>query len=266
MRSELINTTRQQVVYMPQVYIVAQGSKAAYLGEECYTYDALNYLVLSVPLPLQCKVTEASQDKPYLAIGIDIDITSLNQLILEMDLPAPDNKDTINRGIFVSSMKNELLDCLVRLVKLLDDEKSAKIVGPLVVKEVMYHILRSENGDQLRAFSYQDRHSFQIAKVINYIRENYAESLDIASLADIAAMSTSSFHHYFKEVARVSPIQYIKTMRLHEAKKKMLLENLSASDASFKVGYTSPSQFSREYKRLFGETPSKDVELARMAQ
>ena len=256
----------QPVVYKPSLYVVAQGSKTAHLSDEYFVYDELNFLVLTVPLALQCQVTAASPDKPYLAMQIDFNLEQLNEILLEMgDSHGTDEKQG-DRGIFVSNMSGDFLDCLLRILKSLDDPTRAKVVAPLAIKEALYHVLNSEQGASLRAFAYRDRHHFQIATVIRYISENFSESLDVSELAKIANMSSSSFHHYFKLITSDSPIQYIKTIRLHEARKKMLLNDLSASDASYQVGYASPSQFSREYKRLFGESPSKDIEQARLAQ
>lgn len=255
-------TERRPIIYRPSLYIVAQGSKCAYLGDEKYVYDELNYLVLSVPLPLQCMVTRASADKPYLAMQIMLDSDLLTELVIEMR--SKPNTESLDRGIFISSMDSELLDSILRLIKMLNTDSST-VLAPLAIKEALYHVLRGEQGDQLRAFAIQDRHNFQIATVLNHIQRNYSEPMEVADLADIASMSTSSFHQYFKAVTNASPVQYIKTIRLHEAKRKMLMDNLSASDAAFQVGYASPSQFSREYKRLFGESPAKDVEAARSA-
>lgn len=256
--------TRTPVVYRPCIYVVAQGSKSAYLGEEKFTYDDLHYLVLSVPLPLQCMVTQASKDMPYLAMSINIDLAQLNDLIIEMALPRKRSSEEAQRGIFVSKMHNELHDCTLRLLKSQDRETDANILAPLIRKEALYHVLHSEQGPQLCAFAHRERHNARIATVINHIQQHYATSLEINELANMANMSTSSFHHYFKAVTNVAPLQYIKTMRLHEARKKMLLDRLTSSDACFEVGYSSPSQFSREYKRLFGASPTKDIEQANL--
>lgn len=255
-------TERRPIVYEPSLYIVAQGSKCAYLGDEKYVYDQLNYLVLSVPLPLQCMVTRASKDKPYLAMRIQLDADLLTELVIEMK--SKPHGQSLDRGIFVSNMDNELLDSILRLVKMLNTD-SASVLAPLAIKEALFHVLQGEQGDQLRAFAIRDRQHFQIATVLNYIQKNYASPMEVAELAEIASMSTSSFHQYFKAVTNASPVQYIKTIRLHEAKRKMLMDHLSASDAAYQVGYASPSQFSREYKRLFGESPAKDIEAARSA-
>lgn len=257
--------SRAPIVYRPCLYIVAQGSKSALLGEEQYVYDALNFLVLSVPLPLQCMITQASIDRPYLAICIDIDLDLLHDLIIEMDITANDDAEQGQRGIFVASMKNELLNCMLRMLQSLDNPKDAKVLGPLAIKEALYHVLNSEHGQQLLSFAHRDRHNAQIANVINHIQHHYSGPLEVSELARRANMSVSSFHHYFKTVTNVSPLQYVKTMRLHEARKKMLLDNLAPGNACYEVGYSSPSQFSREYKRLFGNSPSKDIEQAKEA-
>lgn len=260
-----LSSTRIPVVYRPCIYVVAQGSKSAYLGEEHFIYDELNFLVLSVPLPLQCMITQASKDKPYLALSINIDLAQLHDLIIEMALPITGKTNDGQRGIFVSDMQNSLLDCTLRLLKSMDQENDAKILSPMIRKEILYHVLCSEQGAQLCAFAHRERHNARIATVINHIQQHYAAPLEVNTLATLANMSTSSFHHYFKAVTNVAPLQYIKTMRLHEARKKMLLDKLTSSDACYEVGYSSPSQFSREYKRLFGTSPSKDIEQGNLA-
>ncbi|OUS31876.1 AraC family transcriptional regulator [Gammaproteobacteria bacterium 45_16_T64] len=266
-RSDQVMTERKPIVYDPSIYIVAQGCKCAHLGDEVFTYDALHYLVLSVPLPLECQVLKASEDEPYLAIKVDIDLRLLNDLIHE--LPAMEMSREavakVGRGIYVSSVDDDIRNTLTRLLACVSSPDKAKVLGPMAVKELLFHVLLGEQGDQLKAFAYRDRHNFQIAEVLNYIQQNYANALEVDGLAQLANMSQSSFHQYFKAVTNVTPIQYIKTMRLHEARRKMLHDNQSASDAAFQVGYASPSQFSREYRRLFGAAPTKDMEMARQA-
>lgn len=264
-RSEAVMAERKPIVYDPCLYIVAQGRKCAHLGDEVFTYDALNYLVLSVPLPLECQVLNASKEEPYLAIKVDIDIRVLNDLLHE--LPAMDMSREavakVRRGIYVSSVDDDIRGTITRLLASVMHPDKAKVLGPMAVKELLFHVLLGEQGDQLRAFAFRDRHNFRIAEVIGFIQKNYATSLEVEDLAQLANMSHSSFHQYFKAVTNVTPIQYIKTMRLHEARRKMLHDNQSASDAAFQVGYASASQFSREYRRLFGVAPSQDMASVR---
>jgi AraC-like DNA-binding protein len=255
-------STRVPVIYTPCIYIVVQGSKSALLGSEVFVYDAFNYLVLSVPLPLECQIHEASEEKPYLAVKIDIDKQLLSELIVETSGSQATQLTKANSGIFVSTLNQDIKSTLTRLLAYLDIQKQAQILGKLALKELMFHVLNGAQGDLLKAFVYQDRQNFQIAKVITLIQHQYSENLEVATLAAKANMSQSSFYTYFKAVTSSSPIQYIKAIRLHAARRKMLFDNLSASDAAYNVGYSSPSQFSREYRRFFGVTPSVDMQGA----
>lgn len=258
-RCDKIMDTRVAIIYEPCIYIVVQGKKSAFLGEERYIYDAFNYLVLSVPLPLECQINNASVEAPYLAVKININPEILNELIqATQTLPAPVSS-TSERGIFVSTLGEEIKSVLGRLLSYVNNASSAKVLGAMAIKELLFHVLRSEQGEQLKAFAYRDKHNFQIARVINFIQHHYAQNLLVGDLAAKANMSHSSFFQYFKAVTNSSPIQYIKVFRLHAARRKMLFDNVSASDAAFHVGYASPSQFSREYRRLFGVPPTKDT-------
>lgn len=259
-RSNDVMQDRCPVMYEPCVYIVVQGKKSAILGGDDYIYDELNYLVLSVPLPLECQILVASPDRPYLAVKIDIDLRLLDELMSEATIKT--TGEVIERGIFVSGLGDDIKSTLARLLSYVSQPAKAKVLGELGVKELLFHVLEGAQGDLLRAFAYRDRQSFQIARVINFIQGHYAENLEVADLAQRANMSQSSFHAYFKAVTKSSPIQYIKAIRLHAARRKMLFENRSASDAAFQVGYASPSQFSREYRRMFGVPPTKDIQLA----
>ena len=254
--------TRIPVIYEPCVYIVVQGSKSALLGTEVFVYDALNYLVLSVPLPLECKIHHASKEKPYLAVKIDIDKQLLSELIVETSVPQTTQISKARPGIFVSTLSQDIKSTLSRLLSYLDNKNQAQVLGKPAIKELMFHILNGAQGDLLKAFVYQDRQNFQIAKVIGFIQHQYSENLEVAALAAKANMSQSSFYSYFKSVTSSSPIQYIKAIRLHAARRNMMFDNLSASDAAYNVGYSSPSQFSREYRRFFGVPPSVDVQEA----
>jgi AraC-like DNA-binding protein len=252
--------TRIPVIYEPCIYIVVQGSKSALLGSEVFVYDAFNYLVLSVPLPLECQIHDASHEKPYLAVKIDIDKQLLSELIVETCASQTNKLSEVKPGIFVSTLNQDIKSTLGRLLAYLDNQKQAHILGKLAIKELMFHVLNGAQGDLLKAFVYQDRQNFQIAKVIALIQQKYSENLEVATLAASANMSQSSFYSYFKAVTSSSPIQYIKAIRLHAARRNMLFDNLSVSDAAYNVGYSSPSQFSREYRRFFGVPPSVDLQ------
>ncbi|RBP53660.1 AraC family transcriptional regulator [Arenicella xantha] len=251
---------RVPIIYQPCIYIVVQGSKSALLGSEVFVYDALNYLVLSVPLPLECQIETASEDAPYLAVRIDIDRALLSELMVETAAKQQPAPSAPSPGIFVSTLNHDIQLTLSRLLSYLHNAEQAKFLGKLAIKELLFHVLNGAQGDLLRAFAHQDRQNFQIAKVIGFIQQQYSKNLEVADLAAIASMSESSFYSYFKTVTSCSPIQYIKAIRLHAARRNILFDNFSASDAAYNVGYSSPSQFSREYRRFFGTPPSADTQ------
>lgn len=259
MRMDGISSQRHSIVYEPCIYVVAQGRKQAYLNAECYTYDALNYLVLSVPLPLATEVTQASAEQPYLGLKLDINTRVLTELVQLMDGLSSNADNVIERGLFISAMDQDLQGCLLRLLSVLGDSAATAIVAPLIIREILFHVLRSEQGVKLRAFLQQDRNDYRIASAMSFIQQHYAQSIEVPQLAADAGMSSSSFHHYFKQVTDASPLQYLKSIRLHAAKQKIVLNSLAVADAAYQVGYASPSQFSREYRRFFGNAPSLDA-------
>ncbi|MBV1911857.1 MAG: AraC family transcriptional regulator [Kangiellaceae bacterium] len=257
-RSDGVTRERIPVIYDPCIYFVIQGSKSALLAGEDFIYDAMNYLVLSVPLPLECMILEATEDKPYLAIKINIDTQLLTELVQETN-GKPDKEVKAHPGIFVSQVGEEINSSLSRLLGYIGNKEQANVLGKLAIKELLFHVLQGPQGAQLRSFAYRDRQNFQIARAIGYIQENFSKNIEVAELAAKANMSQSSFHSYFKSITSSSPIQYIKAIRLHAARRNMIHDRYSASDAAFNVGYSSPSQFSREYRRFFGAPPSVDV-------
>ena len=254
-------TQIESVIYKPSIILVAQGRKQAYLSGHEFTYDAQNYLILSVPLPVYAHVRIATPDTPFLSMTLHIEPAELSALILEMN-DAPNSPPALQSGISVSSAPGVLFDSAIRLVRSLQNPMDARIVAPLCIREMMYHVLKGPQGNFLRAIALHQGHWHRIARVLNLIHTNFDQSLDIPSLAEAASMSVPTFHHNFKEVTSLPPLQYVKTVRLHKAKALMLYEGASVSEAAFNVGYTSPSQFSREFRRLFGLAPSK--EIARM--
>ncbi|OZG74503.1 hypothetical protein BTA51_05750 [Hahella sp. CCB-MM4] len=249
---------RGPVVYEPSLYVVAQGSKRAYFGQEVYTYDALNYLLLTVPLPLEAQVIRATPEEPYLAVRIALDLNMVTELLMELEEDLPTVKDAVLRGIYSSRLDAEMNDAVLRLVKTLGSTQRSKVLAPIVTKEILFHILQGEQGHILRSFARQDRHNHQLARVLQHIQRNYSQSLEVNDLAVIANMSASSFHSHFKTVTGCSPLQYIKSIRLHEARRMIHQDTQNVGDAAYRVGYASASQFSREYKRMFGEAPSRD--------
>ncbi|MDX1473476.1 MAG: AraC family transcriptional regulator [Reinekea sp.] len=242
------------LVYDPSIYFVVQGEKEAWLREQRFVYNEFQYLVLTVPLPLRCRVFNAQPDKPFLAIRLDIDLTILAELVNQ--LPAQSMQaDQSDSGIFVSESNEALAGSIHRLVSTAQQPEQAAVLAPMYYREILFHLLQGTQAHLLRNFVTQDRHNNRIAQVVHYIHRHYNHALKVEELADIAAMSPSTFHEHFKNVTHLSPLQYVKNIRLHHAKHQIFIEQLPVNEAAFNVGYESPSQFSREYKRLFGLSP-----------
>jgi AraC-like DNA-binding protein len=251
---------RAPVIYEPSIVIVAQGRKRGYVGDRSFIYDANNYLVLSVPLPFECE-TEASATSPMLGIKIRVDPTVIAELLLELDDTTPGSGDVLS-GVSATPLNETLLDATTRLLECLSSPSEARILGPQIVREITFRVLCGEQADALKALVTRRSKFAQIAKTLKRIHTEFSARLDVESLAEEADMSVSAFHHNFKVVTSTAPLQYIKSVRLHKARTLMVHEGLSAQAASNRVGYESPSQFSREFKRLFGNAPAE--EAARM--
>ena len=253
---------RHPVVYQPKIVVVGQGRKRGYLGDRVYHYDPYNYLVLSVPLPLECE-TEATPDEPLLAVAVALDPTMLGEMLLEVDETAPNETVTVPHGIYSTPLTAELSDAVIRLLECLQSPLDSRILGCQTAREILYRVLRGEQGRILRALASRNESFTRIARVLRCIHIDYAQPLTIEDLARRARMSVSVFHHNFKLVTASSPLQYLKRIRLDRAKRLMAHDGYNASTAARAVGYGSPSQFSREFKRLFGVTPVEEVEQTR---
>lgn len=243
--------------YAPGIIILAQGRKRIFIGDEIFIYDPLNYLVLSVPMPLECETT-ASPEKPMLGIKIKTDATTVGEILLTID-NVQQNIKSIPKGIYSAALDDRMIDAAVRLLEALSSPADRLFLGPMIVREIIYRVLCGEKGDALRALAYRNQRFFQIARVLDKIHKSYGKKLDLNSLAMESGMSISAFHASFKAVTNMAPLQYIKNVRLHKARMLMIEEGINAYSAAFHVGYESPSQFNREYKRLFGSTPGKDA-------
>lgn len=247
---------RVPVVYQPCICIVGHGSKRAHLGGETYTYDPLHYLVVGVPLPVEAEIVQASPAEPFLSLRLDIDIATVSELLLDAE-PAP-AADGAARAIYASRMNRNLAGAVLRLLGSLHDAGDARVLAPLASRELLYHILRGEQGHRLRSVALRDSRAHRISTVLRHMQEHFRRPLTVDELAALASMSPSTFHHNFKSMTSLSPLQYLKTIRLHHARVLMLQDGLSAGDAAHAVGYGSPSQFSREFKRLFGTPPLRE--------
>src|SRR3954463_15484361 len=252
---------RAPMVYRPHIIVVGQGRKRAYLGGEVYRYDPAHYLVLAVPLPAECDA-ETEGDKPILMVNIDVDATMVGEMLLEIDGSSPLSGET-PRGISSTPMTAELGGAVLRLLECLKCPVDSRLLGRQMVREVVYRVLRGEQGGALRALASRDDHFPRIARVLRYIHSEYAKPLEVEELARRAGMSLSVFHQHFKLVTASSPLQYIKRIRLDRARTLMTLDGYNAGSAAHAVGYESASQFGREFKRLFGVTPVEEAERSR---
>ena len=252
---------RTPVIYEPMIVVIGQGCKRGYLGDEVYVYDPFNYLVLSVPLPVECE-WEANPEEPLLLVTISVEPTMLGEMLLEMDehlLPV----DRMLRGISTAPLSEELSGAVIRLLECLKCPLDSRMLGRQTVREIVFRVLCSEQGGSLRAFASRDEHFTRIARVLKDIHTDCAKPFSVESMARRAGMSVAAFHQSFKIVTASSPLQYLKRIRLDRAKRLMAHDGHNASTAARAVGYESPSQFSREFKRLFGVTPVDEAEQTR---
>jgi AraC-like DNA-binding protein len=249
-------------VSRPSFCVIAQGSKEVLLGDSRYRYDPAHYLLATVELPVVGRVIEASVDRPYLSFRLVLDPALVGSAMVEAGhLSARTRGDA--RALDVSPLDAELLDATVRLMRLLDSPAEERILRPLITREIVYRLLIGDQGSRLRHLALLGGHPDRIADAVERLRRKFNQPLRIDSLAQELGMSVSGFHHHFKAVTAMSPLQFQKQLRLQEARRILLGENLDAASAGSRVGYDDASQFSREYKRLFGYPPMRDVERLR---
>jgi AraC-like DNA-binding protein len=245
-------------VHEPSVCLSAQGSKRVLLGEDVYVYDAHHFLITSVDLPVVAQVIEATREKPWLGLMLKLDQREIARLMVDSNLPSPRTQQA-SRGMAISEVTVPLLNSLQRLIELLDEPEDIPVLAPLIQREILYRLLMGDQGPRLRQIGATGSQSQQIARAIDWLKGNFKQPLRVDDLAAHARMSTSNFHHHFRALTAMSPLQFQKWLRLHEARLLMLTERVDASTAAFQVGYESPSQFSREYNRLFGAPPLRDI-------
>ncbi|WP_237680760.1 AraC family transcriptional regulator [[Erwinia] mediterraneensis] len=244
-------------LYEPSIVIVLQGRKRGFHGGNLYIYDAQHYLVLTVPLPFSIE-TEASEAEPMLGLALRIDPTLTAELALnvnEVQPPQPAEPATL----YATQLDEKMADATLRLLEALSSPGETRLLGPSIVREITYRVLTGDQGGRLRAALLQGGNFGRIARVLHHIHMQYQCHLSVATLASEANMSVPAFHAHFKAITTTSPIQYIKAIRLHQARLMMIRHGINASTASEKVGYESPSQFSREFKRLFGRSPVEET-------
>ncbi|MFC3079065.1 AraC family transcriptional regulator N-terminal domain-containing protein [Phenylobacterium terrae] len=249
-------TDRVPTLHQPALCMIAQGAKVVMLADEAYRYDPATHLVISVDLPLTGQVIEASPERPYLCVRVDLDPALLNELMLQQP-PAPGGES--GRGLHLARTTPELADAVARLVRLLERPQDGPVLAPLIRREIHYRLLTGDQAGVVRQIGSPDSRLSQVNRAIAWIRANFDRPVRIEALAREAGMSASALHQHFKAVTAMSPLQYQKQIRLQEARRLMLGEARDAQAAAFEVGYESPSQFSREYARLFGAPPARDA-------
>lgn len=253
---------RTPVLYEPGIVIVGQGRKRGYLGDAVYVYDAQHYLAVSVPVPFTME-TDATEAEPLLAIYLQLDLNMVAELLLH------DASGSLSRAspqsMYATPLNATLRDAVIRLLRALDSPLDAKVLGPALVREIHYRVLASEQGASMRAALSARGHFAKISRALRQIHKRYSARLSVHELAATARMSAPSFHAHFKTITRSSPLQYVKSVRLHQARLLMAQSGKTAAAAAAEVGYASPSQFSREFKRLFGRTPAQEAERLKHA-
>lgn len=255
-------TMPMPVVYEPTLCLVAQGRKQAVLGTTAYVYDAATYLVASVDLPVMGAVIEASPDRPYLCLRLNLDMAALSELALRHP-PAEPLPDDDGPGLSLHRSTPALQDAALRLAALLDTPADIDALAPLVLREILYRLLTGPDNRALRQMAQANSRLNAIARAIVWLRAHYAQECRIDDMAEVARMSRSTFHARFKAVTAMSPLEFRTQLRMQEARRLMVAEGLDAASAGFRVGYESPSQFSRDYARLFGAPPAKDAQRLR---
>ena len=248
----------------PGLCVVAQGSKEVLVGDNRYRYDPAHYLLVTVGLPVVSWVLDASKDRPYLSLHLELDMAMVRSVAAEAELPGLQERIP-GKALNTGPLDAGLLDALVRLVRLLETPLEAKVLAPLVTREIIYRLFQGGRGSQLRQIADQDGNTHAIVQAAEHLRKNLDQPLRVEAVAKELGMSVSSFHSHFKAVTGLSPLQFQKRLRLQEARHLMLYEAFDAAGAGYQVGYNDAAYFSREYKSLFGIPPKKDVERLREA-
>lgn len=250
---------RTPVMYQPGIVFLFSGHKIGYINDRTFRYDATEYLLLTVPLPFECE-TFATPDVPLAGLRLNVDILQLQELLIDIGEDALFRPSLAGAsGINSAVLSEEILCAAERLLDVMERPLDARILGKQIIREILYHVLMGPQGGALLALVSRQTHFSLISRVLKRIESQYTETLSVDQLAAEANMSVSAFHHNFKSVTSTSPLQYLKTYRLHKARMMMVHDGLKASTAAMKVGYESASQFSREFKRYFGMTPAEDA-------
>jgi AraC-like DNA-binding protein len=254
-------------VSVPSFCVIAQGSKEVLLGDSRYQYDPWHYLLATIELPTINRVLEASKERPYLSLRLELAPTLVGSVLVEAghsSHSSPSGHADV-RAVDVSSLDVHLLDAIVRLIRLLDSPAEARVLLPLITREIIYRLLMGEQGARLRHIAILAGYTSYIARAVERLRQDFDQPLRIEEIARELGMSVSGFHHHFKAVTAMSPLQFQKRLRLQEARRLMLGEDLDAASAAYRVGYQDASHFNREYKSLFGVPPMRDMQRLREA-
>lgn len=246
-------------MYRPSLCVVVQGGKQIHFGEDTLNYGALECLVVSMELPAAGRIIQASPDEPFVGLTIDLDLGVMREIVQQ--LPAPPTAPAASDGAcaFVVKVDGGLADCVKRLVRLAGTPDAIPVLYPLIMREICYWLLSGPHGDMFRKLAMPETHAERVGKALCLLRENFNRALRVEELADTAGMSPTSFHQHFKALTSMTPLQYQKQLRLLEARRLMVTDTANVAQAAYKVGYESASQFSREYARMFGVAPKRDV-------
>lgn len=255
-RREVSQLTRY--THQPSICFIVQGAKRILLGADEYSYGRDSYLVTSIDLPIVAQITEAGPEKPYMGFALKLDQKDIAQMLVEGNLPETPPKSS-TRAMTVGTLTVPLIDALVRLIDLLDEPAAIPFLAPSVQREILYRVLTGEGGIHLRQVGLRGSQNSQILRAVEWLKTNFTQPLSVEELASYSQMSLSAFHHHFRRITAMSPLQYQKWLRLQDARRLMLTADYDATRAAFGVGYESSSQFCREYSRLFGVSPAKDV-------
>lgn len=242
----------------PSVVLVVQGAKRMLVGDDTFAYNSERFLIASLDIPASSEVVEASPDRPCLGLLLKLDLRLMTELVAQSRLPPPKDR-SVAKGMALGTVTPTLLESFKRLTDLLDEPEAIEVLAPLVQREIHYRLLTSDQAGRLRQIASVGSQSHRVARAIEWLKANYASPLRIEDLAERVHMSASNLHHHFRQLTAMSPLQYQKWLRLNEARRLMMNNGHDAANAAFEVGYESPSQFSREYARLFGAPPKRDV-------
>ncbi|WEX74949.1 AraC family transcriptional regulator [Sinorhizobium numidicum] len=245
-------------VYEPSLSLIIKGSKRVHVGNETLIYDESCFFLTAIGLPMTGQICEASEREPYVAAMLRLDLEKLRRIIADNDIHQTDLSER-DLGVVVGAAKPELFDALLRLISLTDSPADIPFLANHIQNEILYRLLTGEQGARLRRFALAGTNSNRVAKAVAWLKENYARPLRVEELAEVANMGVSTLHHHFRAMTAMSPLQFQKHLRLHHARELMLSESLDAATAALRVGYESPTQFSREYRRAFGHPPVRDI-------